>query len=73
MLLWIFYLKDAIPLGAEYDINPAATSINTMICGGCNKYLKLLCVWVNSKVKGGAGFLPAEIFSNEEDTQTIVE
>lgn len=57
-------LKDEIPLGTEYNINPDIIIPITFICGGCKRYFSINGVFTFSRNGGKEGFLPEEIFSN---------
>ena len=60
-------LKDEIPLGTEYEIDPAQTDHFTFICGGCGRHISIEGIWVESREPGTeAGFLPKLIFEAEE-------
>lgn len=56
-------LRDEIPLGAVYHVDPARRQIGGLICGGCNLHTRnLLMIWAESAATGSVGFLPIEIF-----------
>lgn len=55
-------LSEAIPLGTEYEIDPAQTEALTFICGGCHKIHFVRCVWVEKRGTSAGGFLPEIIF-----------
>lgn len=56
-------LKDSVPLGAEYYIDPKVTSAGQMQCGGCGKTLEVALVKVVSPAP--AGWIPRGIFGEE--------
>lgn len=57
-------LIEAVPLGAEYFIDPSQKTTMGMICGGCNKmHSSVPLVFVYPRTEDGyPGFLPEEIF-----------
>lgn len=57
-------LKDAIPLGAEYEVEVPRFGLgHSMICGGCGKHFPIEVVWVNERGNANAGYLPRDIFT----------
>lgn len=57
-------LREDIPLGAEYEIEPDVRIINTLICGGCKTQYLLPCVFVHHENPKKAGWLPECVFSH---------
>ena len=55
-------LKESIPLGTEYEVDPKRLEPCYLICGGCRRRIKIIGIWVEHSDKGQAGFLPREIF-----------
>ena len=61
-------LKDNIPLGTVYEIDPNETANVTLICGGCKQRQPLKAVWVYAREESQAGFLPESVFSHKTET-----
>ena len=59
-------LRDDVPIGAEYEVDPLNTASCTVKCGGCGKENRVVAVWVFSRAGKRAGYLPLEIFELEK-------
>jgi len=60
-------LNESIPLGTEYEIDPARIQNGVMICGGCRARVPFKGVWAEARLPGGRpGFLPEIVFSHQK-------
>ena len=60
-------LKEDIPLGTEYEINPRLLIPCTFICGGCGQHHSVLGVLAEGRTPDvPTGLLPVLIFEDEE-------
>lgn len=58
-------LKESIPLGTEYEIDPAKTCTATFTCGGCGREFRIECVWAAGRTpRSRGGYLPQSAFSH---------
>lgn len=56
-------LKDDIPLGTIYEVDPGLTATGTLTCGGCKKTFSVESFYAFGRGEGNhGGFLPKEIF-----------
>lgn len=55
-------LKETIPLGTDYEVEPDRKQECVWICGGCKKQRDVTCVWVFRRGASDAGYLPADLF-----------
>lgn len=56
-------LKDNIPLGQEYEIDPAIKTDFIFTCGSCGAQFRISAVYVHGRGDGRGGFLPEELFT----------
>lgn len=67
-------LKDDVPIGKEYDIDPFRMEKITFICGGCHTaHENVLAVFVHAPPDGKPGYLPVAIFRSALDNPIIQE
>jgi hypothetical protein len=56
-------LKDDIPLGTIYEVDPTLTATGTLTCGGCQKTFNVESFFVfGRRSNHTSGFLPKDIF-----------
>lgn len=58
-------LKETIPLGTKYTVDPAHTCEAVLVCGGCKQETKVRCVYVSGRNGSAGGWLPEDIFGLE--------
>lgn len=56
-------LRDGIPLGAEYEVDPECKKPFVWTCGGCKNEFFVEGVYVYNDKGGRPGYLPAELFT----------
>lgn len=64
-------LKPGIPIGTEYEINPAILAECLFVCGGCKRKQEVVCVFVLNHTGGMPGYLPACAFDLKDFPQPL--
>jgi hypothetical protein len=59
-------LRDDVPLGTVYEVNPARKAMFVFCCGGCGHCIDLPGIYVEARGKGSGGYLPSGIFEIDE-------
>jgi len=63
-------LKESIPLGTEYFVDPDNLLPMTFICGGCHKEIRVIGIYVHTRQGSEGGYLPIRAFDLKLEQQT---
>lgn len=66
-------LKDEIPLGTEYEIDPRPRGGYIFTCGGCHKSYAITAVDVRARGDSHGGMLPARLFFEHGKVELLNE
>lgn len=63
-------LKDDVPLGTVYELNPATIEPFWYVCGQCGKRRSVLAAFADAPLGGRPGYLPLDIFTLDPPFET---